>query len=216
MNVATPQAAGGEAELVAALRSGSEEAFLGFVELHHDAMVRVAACHVGSRFLAEEVVQEAWIAILRSLAGFEGRCSLKAWVFRIVANGAKTRAVKEGRSVPMSSLGADEGEEGPAVDPDRFHQGHPEWDGHWSRPPAPFPEDQLLTAEALQIVRRAIDALPVAQKQVITLRDVEQWSSAEVCEALGLTEGNQRVLLHRARSKVRAVLEAELNGEVAP
>jgi RNA polymerase sigma-70 factor (ECF subfamily) len=157
--------------------------------------------------VAEEVVQETWLGVLRGLDRFEGRSSLRTWVFRIAANIARTRAVRERRSLPFSSLpGADE----PAVDPDRFlPAGDPRFPGGWARGPAAWelPEERLLAGETREIIRAAIEALPPAQRLVVTLRDVEGWSADEACAALALTDGNQRVLLHRARSKLRAALE---------
>jgi RNA polymerase sigma-70 factor (ECF subfamily) len=197
-----------DAELVA-LRAGDERAFLALVNRHHAAMVRVARLYVSSQALAEEVVQEAWLGVLKGLHQFEGRSSLKSWIFRIVANCAKGRAVREVRSVPLSSLATDdEGEGGATVPADRFRGDEDLWAGHWSRPPSAWQDDQLSSAQMAQAVREAIEALPASQRQVITLRDVEGCDSADVCELLGLSEGNQRVLLHRARAKVRAAVEA--------
>jgi len=155
------------------------------------------------RAVAEEVVQEAWLGVLKGIGRFEGRSSLKTWVFRIVANTAKTRAEREGRSIPFSSVG----EDGPSVDPDRFEN------GGWSDPPASWsslPEARLVSAETRDKIAGAIGALPPAQQVVISLRDIEGWPSDEVCNVLDITESNQRVLLHRARSKVRAELEEYL------
>ena len=202
---------GEEQVLLEALRRGDEAAFLALVNRHHGAMVRLARAFVRSDAVAEEVAQEAWLAALEGLAAFRGDSGVKGWLLAIVANRARSRAVKEARSVPLSSLGpGDDGEgDGPAVDPGRFLPAdHPEWPGHWSEAPTAFPEAQLLAAEAAERARAAIAALPARQQAVITLRDVEGLSAEEACLALGLSEENQRVLLHRARSKVRAVLEA--------
>jgi RNA polymerase sigma-70 factor, ECF subfamily len=161
-------------------------------------------------------VQETWVGFLTGLDRFEGRASLKTWLFRILTNSAKTRAVREGRSVPFSSLvrAETDGDE-PAVDPDRFLPAdHDRWPGHWATPPR-TPEARLLGAETQNVMRRAIDELPEAQRTVITLRDVGGWDAEEVCEVLDLTDGNQRVLLHRARSRVRAALEDYLESEAA-
>ena len=161
-----------------------------------------------SRAVAEEVVQEAWLAVLKGLAGFEGRSSLRRWVFGILTNCAKARGTREARSVPFSSVGSPENEDEPVVDPSRFlPPDHPRWPGHWSAPPVAWADEKLMQQESLQAAQRAIDQLPRSQREVIVLRDVEGWESNEVCELLGLTEVNQRVLLHRARSKVRAALE---------
>jgi RNA polymerase sigma-70 factor (ECF subfamily) len=198
-----------DAALVAGLRAGDREAFETMIERHHATMVRVASLFVRDRAVAEEVAQETWLAVLEGIDRFEERSSLKTWIFRILTNRAKTRAQREGRSVPLSALRpAQVGE--PAVDADRFlGPGGPE-PGAWASPPRDWetiPEHRLLSQETLAMVARAIEELPAAQREVIRLRDVEGWSAAEVCDALGITDGNQRVLLHRARSKVRQALE---------
>jgi RNA polymerase sigma-70 factor (ECF subfamily) len=181
-------------------------------------MLRIALSHVRSRAVAEEVVQEAWLGVLQGLDRFEGRSSLKTWILRIVANRARTRGEREARSVPLSSLGDELDDGGPAVDPDRFLPAdHPRYPGGWAIPPrswAGLPEERLLAAETLEQVRAAIARLPARQQEVIVLRDVEGWEPEEVSAALELTPGNQRVLLHRARSKVRNELEGYLD-EVA-
>ena len=197
-------------ELLARLRAGDEAAFMTLVDRYGPLMLRVALMHVRSRAVADEVVQEAWVGVIRGLDRFEGRSSLKTWILRIVANLARTRGVREQRSVPLSSL-EPEGDE-PSVDPDRFRPAdHPMYPGGWSVPPhawAQLPEESLVAAETLELMRAAIDRLPARQQEVITLRDVEGWDSDQVCAALDLSEGNQRVLLHRARSKVRQELES--------
>ena len=171
-------------------------------------MVRVAQIYVSRRDIAEEVVQEAWVGVLRGLERFEGRSSLKTWLFRIVTNLAKTRAVREGRTIPFSALRTPESVPEPAVEPERFRRpDDPRWPGHWASKPTEWPEEQLLENETLERIGSAIDALPDTQRAVITLRDVEGWSAEEVCNALEVSETNQRVLLHRARSKVRGALE---------
>jgi RNA polymerase sigma-70 factor, ECF subfamily len=196
-----------ETELVALLRSRDEGAFLALVQRYHSSMIRVAQVFVNSPALAEEVAQEAWLAALEGIGMFEGRSSVRSWLFAIVANCARTRARREGRSTPLSSLEPDQ-DEGAAVDPARFLPAdHPRWPGHWSSPPEHWPEERLLLKETLELTEKAIDALPPAQSKVIVLRDVEGWSAKEVCDALGVSEANQRVLLHRARSKVRTTLE---------
>jgi RNA polymerase sigma-70 factor (ECF subfamily) len=187
--------------VIAALLEGDERAFEELVERHHASLLRLAMRYVRTRSAAEEVVQDTWLGVLRGLPSFEGRSSLRTWIFRILVNQARTRGVRESRSVPLSALGDGD----PAVEPDRFLS-----DGRWATPPrslADVPESVLLSAEARAMVLAAIDELPPSQRDVITLRDVEGWSSAEVREALDLSEANQRVLLHRARSKVRARLE---------
>jgi len=200
-----------EATLVA-LRAGDEKAFLALVRQLHPSMLRVASLFVSSRAVAEEVVQETWLGVLKGLAGFEGRSSLRRWIFGILTNCAKARGTREARSVPFSSL-VDEGEDEAAVDPSRFlPPDHPRWPGHWSAPPVAWAEEKLIERESLQVAQRAIEELPRGQREVIVLRDVEGWDSDEVCESLGLSEVNQRVLLHRARSKVRAALERHFEG----
>lgn len=197
-----------EATLVAALRAGDEKVFVALVRELHPSMLRVASLFVSSRALAEEVVQETWLGVLKGLAAFEGRSSLRRWVFGILTNCAKARGTREARSVPFSSIGTQENEDEPVVDPSRFLPAdHPRWPGHWSAPPVAWADEKLIQQESLQAAQRAIDQLPRSQREVIVLRDVEGWESDEVCELLGLTEVNQRVLLHRARSKVRAALE---------
>jgi RNA polymerase sigma-70 factor (ECF subfamily) len=193
-----------ESALVAALRAGDERAFMQLVEAYTPGMRRLALGFVRTPALADDVVQEAWLGVLRGLDRFEGRSSLKTWIYTIVANVARTRAVRESRSAPFSAF--DAGEDGASVDPDRFQR-----DGHWASPPEPW--RAVLDAEVRGVVDDAIAALPPQQQQVIRLRDVEGWSSDEVCNVLALTETNQRVLLHRARSKVRAALEAYLGAD---
>ena len=200
--------------LATAAQRGDERAFEALVERYHASLLRVAMLYVKNRSVAEEVVQETWLGVIRGLDRFERRSLLRTWIFRILTNTAKTRAVREGRSVPFSSLASPEAEEGPSVDPERFRGVDDRWSGHWASPPqswADVPERQLVAKETLAVVHEAIAALPLMQAKVITLRDVEGWSSEEVCALLDLSEGNQRVLLHRARSKVRAELERYLD-----
>jgi RNA polymerase sigma-70 factor, ECF subfamily len=212
--VAEPSPAAMEdARLVDELRKGNERAFVALVQRHRAAMLRVASMFVSSQAVAEEVVQEAWLGVLNGLDAFQGRSSLRTWIFGILTNCARTRGVREARSAPFSSFSASDEDE-PAVDPSRFlGPDHPRWPGHWASPPEQWAEEKLLTKETLQFVKAAIDALPPGQKQVITLRDVEGWSSVETCDALGISEANQRVLLHRARSKVRARVEEFMRQE---
>ncbi len=197
-----------ETELIAALRAGDESAFRALIEMYHAMLVRVARMYVPTQAIAEDVAQETWLAVLEGLDRFEGRSSLKTWIFRILTNRAKTRGIREGRSLPFSSLEP----AGPAVEADRFHDGNHNWPGHWAALPRAFPEERLLTAETRGVIERAIAALPPTQRAVISLRDVEGWSADEVCNALTLTETNQRVLLHRARSAVRTALERYFEG----
>jgi RNA polymerase sigma-70 factor, ECF subfamily len=195
-----------DALLVEGLRAGDEAAFAAVMRMYGRGMLRVAEMYVSSRAVAEDVVQEAWVGVLRGIARFEGRSSLKTWLYRIVANTAKTRGVRESRSIPFSSLG-DGGDEG-TVDADRFLGSGDRFPGHWAVPPQAWaPEGRLLADETLEVVERAIEKLPPAQRAVITMRDVQGFTSEEVCNALDLTETNQRVLLHRARAKVRSALE---------
>jgi RNA polymerase sigma-70 factor, ECF subfamily len=189
------------------MRAGDEAAFRVFVGRYHQAMIGVAARYVPSPSIAEEVAQEAWLGVIRGLRRFEGRSSVKTWLFRIVENQARTRGAREPRATPFSAL--DEGG-GPAVDPARFRGPDDPLAGYWATPPAAFsdlPEERLLSTETREVIEQAIAALPGRQQQVISLRDIEGWHAEEVCEFLGLSEGNQRVLLHRARSRVRAALE---------
>ena len=214
-DVTDAAAAGPAAEwrLVEQLRAGDEAAFRQLVERHHNALVRVAGNYVPTRALAEEVAQETWLAVVSGIDRFEGRSSVKTWLFRILINRARTRGVRERRTVPDSSLAGEDGG-GPVVEPERFRSSEHRWAGHWAAPPRRWdgiPEDRLLAAETKAVVDAAIEALPPAQREVITLRDVQGLSSGEVCDLLDLTEGNQRVLLHRARAKVRAALERYLD-----
>jgi RNA polymerase sigma-70 factor (ECF subfamily) len=198
-----------ERRLVDALRAGDESAFTRLVEEYGPAMLRVARMFVSSRAVAEEVVQEAWVGVLNGIDRFEGRSSLKTWIFRILTNTAKTRAVREGRSVPFSSL-AGEDEEGGAVDADRFLGDDTRFPGHWAAPPQRWeaaPEGRLLAAETLEVLEREIAKLPANQAVVVTMRDVEGFDADDVCNALDISETNQRVLLHRARTKLRRALE---------
>lgn len=205
----------GEAGELAALRAGDERAFLALVNRHHAAMVRVAATYVRSRAVAEEVVQETWVGVLRGLHLFEGRSSLKSWIFSILVNCAKGRGQKEARSVPLSSLASDE-DDGPSVSPDRFRGEEDRWAGHWAEPPEPWPDARVESSELVALVAEALETLPPSQRTVMSLRDVDGWEAAEVCELMGISEVNQRVLLHRARSKVRAFVEERLEREGAP
>jgi RNA polymerase sigma-70 factor (ECF subfamily) len=186
-----------ESALVAALRAGDRDAFMQIVDAYTPGMRRLALTFVRTPAVADEVVQEAWLGVLRGLDRFEGRSSLKTWIYRIVANVARTRGVREARSAPFSSFAVDDE---PSVDPERFLP-----DGHWASPVEPW--QSVLGDELRAVVERAIETLPPQQQAVIRLRDVEGWSSEEVRNVLELSETNQRVLLHRARSKVRAAIE---------
>jgi RNA polymerase sigma-70 factor, ECF subfamily len=195
-------------QLVAALRAGDEEAFRVVVREWHASLLRVAQIFTPSRAVAEEVVQETWLRVLGALDRFEGRSSLKTWVFRILVNTAKTRAQREGRTIPFSALQDAARVPEAAVEPERFlGDDHPQHPGGWAVPPRHLPEERLLAGETRGVIAAAIEALPTNQRAVISLRDVEGWSSDEVRNALDLSEVNQRVLLHRARSRVRRALE---------
>jgi RNA polymerase sigma-70 factor, ECF subfamily len=202
-----------DAHLLAALRAGDEEAFAALVTRYHASLKRVARAYVSTDAVAEEVVQDTWIGVLKGIDRFEGRSSLKTWIFRILANIAKTRGERERRSIPFSSAAGAVAAGEPAVDPDRFLPAGAERARAWALGPIPWPgpEESLLSGETRQVILEAIEKLPPAQREVITLRDVEGWSSEEVRNALELSETNQRVLLHRARSKVRGTIEQYLN-----
>jgi RNA polymerase sigma-70 factor (ECF subfamily) len=201
-----------ERQLCAALRRGDEAAFANLVSLYHAPLRRVALSYVRTVAVADEVVQETWLGVIRGIDRFEGRSSLKTWIFRILTNIAKTRAARENRTVPLSALTPVD--DGAAVDPTRFlDEQHERWPGHWASPPARWdelPEEQLAGRETLDALKLAVEALPLKQRQVIVLRDIEGWKAEEVCELLSLSQANQRVLLHRARSKIRQALESHL------
>jgi len=203
-------ASASEAALLDSLRAGDEAAFEGIVARHYATMLAVAMTYVKGRATAEEVVQETWLGVIQGLDRFEGRSSLKTWILSILVHKAKSRGVREARSVPFASLGPEE----PAVAPERFRDRGESYPGHWRA----FPRDWSASAasavqdrETLRVVMGAIAALPPAQQTVIRMRDVEGFSPGEVCTALDVSEGNQRVLLHRARSRVRAALEDHLD-----
>jgi RNA polymerase sigma-70 factor (ECF subfamily) len=204
-----------EQQLVAALRAGDERAFETLIERYHRVLLRLALMYVPSRTVAEEVVQETWLGVLQGLARFEGRSSLKTWIFRILTNRARTRGQREGRSIPFSAAWSPEADsDEPAVEADRFLPIEHQAAGHWVSRPRDWnvlPEERLISHETRDQIQQAIDALPDSQREVITLRDVEGWSSEEVCNVLEISETNQRVLLHRARSKVRRALEQYLD-----
>ena len=210
-----PAASAEELPLVEALRQGDEAAFTELVDRYQNALLRLATVYVRSRDLAEEVVQDTWLGVMAGIGRFEGRSSLKTWIFRILINRAKTMGVREARNIPFSVLAAEGGEadyDEPAVDPDRFLPAdHPQWPHHWAVPPQSWGETAeklLLGKEVRGLLEKAISDLPRVQREVISLRDVEGWTAEEVCGLLGLSQVNQRVLLHRARSKVRRALEA--------
>jgi RNA polymerase sigma-70 factor, ECF subfamily len=205
--------AANDARIVAGLRVGDEAIFAEIVDRYHQRMIRLASAYVGSPSVAEEVVQDAWVGVLNGIDRFRGEASFQTWLFRILTNIAKKRGVRERRQVPFSSAWAP-GEDGdPSVRADRFLPSTDEWAGHWVadlRSWAGEPAARLLAGECQSLIEQSIEMLPPAQREVITLRDIEGWNSSEVCDVLEVSEGNQRVLLHRARSKVRAALEEYL------
>ncbi len=214
-----PESLSSETALLAALRSGDEDAFGALVDAYGAAMHRLALTFVRSRAVADEVVQEAWLGALRGLDRFEGRSALKTWLLRIVANIARTQAVREARTVPFSSVELAreaDSEHEPALPIDRFQGPDEQHPSRWVSFPLPWstqPDNALLSGETRKLIADTIAGLPDGQRIVISLRDVEGWDSAEVCSVLELSETNQRVLLHRARSKVRAALEGYLTSE---
>ncbi len=200
-----------EEQLIEALRDGDESAFSRLVDLHHASMIRVARLYVGSAAAAEEVAQEAWLGVVQGIARFERRSTLKAWIFAIVANCAKRRGAHDKRMIPFTSLAQDDAG-GPSVAPERFlDENHPRWPGHWSQPPEVWNSDAVVMRETLEATVAAMEKLPPMQRAVMTMRDVEGLGSEETCQVLGISGANQRVLLHRARSKVRNALERYLH-----
>jgi RNA polymerase sigma-70 factor (ECF subfamily) len=198
--------------LVKALVAHDPDAFAFLLDRYHSTLVRLSRQYVPSSAVADEVVQETWLAVINGIDRFEQRSSLKTWLFRILVNIARTHGVKENRSIPFATTAMFD--EDPAVDPRRFRRGLRQR-GAWKQPPHPWsePEQHAVDTETLATVRSAIDRLPPAQREVITMRDLLGWSAAEVCDALEVSDSNQRVLLHRARSKVRASLEQHYDEE---
>lgn len=202
-----------EKELLARLRAGDERAFESLVKGYHGTMIAIAGTYVRTRAVAEEVVQEAWLGVVNGLDRFEGRSSLRTWILKILVNTAMGRGTREARSVPFSSLAAADEHE-PAVEPERFRPPGQAFAGNWMAFPGDWsllPEEKLLGRETLEIVKAGIEQLPGAQRTVITMRDVVGCSAEEVCDLLEISAANQRVLLHRARSKLRAALERHLD-----
>lgn len=199
------------------LRQRDETAFAQLIEQYHSSLVRLACIYVQDTTTAEEVAQETWLAVLQGLDRFEGRSSLKTWIFTILTNKAKTRSIRENRSVLFSDFS--DGSDSPTVNPGRFNDPSAEqWANHWSVDAEPaswasIPEEVILSDETLNLIRQTINKLPEGQRAVITLRDVEELSSQEICNILGISETNQRVLLHRARARVRQALEDYLELE---
>jgi RNA polymerase sigma-70 factor (ECF subfamily) len=202
-----------EHALLERLRAGDERAFETLVERHYPTMLAVARHYVSSRAVAEEVVQEAWLGVLNGLDRFEGRSSLRTWILRILVNRAKTRGARDARTVPFASLALQHEE--PAVEPERFRGPEDPFPGHWRAYPGTWqrlPEETFADRETLDVVLSTIRQLPPPQRIVITMRDIQGCGAEEVCDALDVSEGNQRVLLHRARSKVRSALERHFDG----
>ncbi len=210
-----PGGSGPQQEVLARLRAGDAAAFAELVGAWSPVMLRVARLYVSTAASAEEVVQDTWLAVVSELDRFEGRSSVKTWVFRILENLARTRGERDARSVPWSSAfpnDSDERETGPTVDPSRFRGPEDRWHRHWTDAGAPVqwqppPEDAAMAAEVRRELRAALDELPARQRTVVELRDVHGLTSEEVCERLGLSPANQRILLHRGRARLRARLE---------
>lgn len=201
--------------LLARLRRGDEGAFGDLVNKHHAGLIRTAMGYVADREVAEEVVQDTWIAVIGSLDRFAGRSSFRTWIFGILIHKAKDRGVREKRHLSFSDFESSDDENEEAIDPSRFHQSG-KWAGHWAFPPQPWdeqtPEKWLASQQAVQAMTGAIEALPQTLKDVLILRDVEGMESQEVCELLKITETNLYVRLHRARERVRRAVEAYLEG----
>jgi len=195
--------------LIERLRSGDEAAFMGLVEQQGAVLRRIARMYTPDA-IADDVVQETWIAVLRGIDGFEGRASLRTWIVRILINIARTHGAREQRQIPFSAFTDPSAESEASVDPDRFQGPESRFPGGWISFPEHWdeqPEQRYLSTEGVAVAGQAIAELPPAQREVVTLRDVEGWSSDEVSETLAISPGNQRVLLHRGRSRVRRALE---------
>ena len=211
--VAEPQGTAADEQIVAALRAGDERTFRELFERSYPMMKRVARGYVASDAVAEEIVQDTWMAIVTGIERFEGRAALGTWMFSILTNQAKSHGARERRAVPFASIAPADVEE-PAVDSDRFQKDDEAWPGHWATPPRPWqkPERRLLSLEARDQLKEALSQLPERQRLIVVLRDVEGLSAEEVCDLLELSQENQRVLLHRGRSRLRAFLEQYLEG----
>ena len=200
-----------DSTLVEQLRAGDEHAFAWLLDRYDSALRRLARTFVATAASADEVVQETWLAVIEGIDRFERRSSLKTWIYRILMNKARTRGVRDKRAVVFSAMSPATDGLGPTFPPDRFlPPDHADWPGHWAVEPSAWetlPPERLEARETLVEVRNAIDGLPPTHRAVITLRDLDGWSSEEVCDLLDLTPANQRVLLHRARARVRAALE---------
>ena len=206
--VAGATVAASDEKTVAALRAGDERAFRELFARMYPMMKRVARGYVASDAVAEEIVQDTWLAIVTGIDRFEGRSALGTWIFSILTNQAKTHSARERRALPLTCVGPRDAEE-PVVDPDRFQKDDEAWPGHWATPPRPWqkPERRLLSLETREHLKDALAELPERQRLIVGLRDIDGHSAEEVCDLLGLSQENQRVLLHRGRSRLRAVLE---------
>jgi len=204
-----PSKAPADDDFLRRLRAGDEAAFRALIKKHQASLTSVAQTFVGSRATADEIVQDTWLAVIEGLSAFEGRSSLKNWIFAILANKARTRAVRDNRMVTAGSMTGDIEDDQPVVDPSRFDSA-----GHWAEPPANWdevtPERVVAGKQIWAHVEEAIDALPPAQRSVMIMRHVEQMDSDEVQRVLGISSANQRVLLHRARAQVRELVERRL------
>jgi RNA polymerase sigma-70 factor (ECF subfamily) len=200
-----------DAVLVKALAVRDAEAFAYLLDRYNAPLVRLAQQYVPSRAVADEVVQETWLAVIQGIDRFEQRSSLKTWLFHILVNIARSHGVREHRAIPFATNALLDDE--PAVDPRRFKRFGLRGRGQWTRPPQPWsePEQRVLDAETLTTIEAAVERLPPEQREVLTMRDLLGWSAVEVCEALAITDANQRVILHRARSKVRGALERKFD-----
>lgn len=202
-----------ESQLLATLKVGDEGAFDRLVNQHHGALIRMAMGYVADREVAEEVVQDTWMAVIESLDRFEGRSSLRTWIFGIMIHKAKDRGVREKRHTTFSEFETYEGDNEEAVDPSRFQQSG-EWAGHWAFPPQPWddqtPEKLMASQQAVGAMNKAIEALPATLRDVLVLRDIEGVEAKEACEILKITETNLYVRLHRARERVRVAVEKAL------
>jgi RNA polymerase sigma-70 factor, ECF subfamily len=198
----------GEQQILAALRNGDESTFRDLFARSYPMMKRVARAYVDSEAVAEEVVQDTWLAVVAGIGRFQGRSAIATWMFSILTNQAKSHSARERRAFPFSAV-APSGDDLPAVDPDRFQDQDGDWPGHWAAPPRPWqmPERRLLSLESRRHLREALAQLPERQRVVVALRDVEGLSADEVCDRMGLSPENQRVLLHRGRSQLRTALE---------
>jgi RNA polymerase sigma-70 factor (ECF subfamily) len=199
-----------DADLIAGLRAGNEAAFATLLDRYSESLVRWAGLYISDPAGVEDVVQETWMAVVAGIRNFEGRSALRTWMFRILLNRIRTKQRRDRRLIPFSRFEPAGAASEPAVDPERFLDVDARWPGHWRQPPASWgesPEERLFSREIRAYIDAAVATLPPNQREVITLRDIEDWSAEEVCNTLGITASNQRVLLHRARSRVRQAIE---------